>query len=218
MNRRNLLKMAVLGAGVMSPMSSALAANEATVVIIVSAGQTLYQIAARYGTTVSAIMQANGLRNSRIYVGQRLIVPTSGGVTAPAPAPQPAPASGKSIYVNLTTQRVAALQNGQAVMNFICSTGRPGQRTITGNFRVKTKLPQAYASTWGLRMPYWMGIYDAGSLENGFHSLPINRYGQKMWAGLLGTPASFGCIVLRDSDAAALYNWAPMGTSVVIRY
>jgi LysM repeat protein len=47
---------------------------------VVQAGQTLYAIALRYGTTVSAFVQANGLRNANfIYVGQRLIIPGSGG-------------------------------------------------------------------------------------------------------------------------------------------
>jgi LysM repeat protein len=47
---------------------------------VVQAGQTLYSIALRYGTTVSAFVRANGLRNANfIYVGQRLIIPGSSG-------------------------------------------------------------------------------------------------------------------------------------------
>ncbi len=43
---------------------------------IVKAGDTLYSIAVRYGTTVAAIKRANGLKNDIIYVGQRLIIPS----------------------------------------------------------------------------------------------------------------------------------------------
>lgn len=47
---------------------------------VVQRGQNLTGIAARYGTTVQAIMQANGLRNPNfIYVGQRLRIPGGGG-------------------------------------------------------------------------------------------------------------------------------------------
>ncbi len=47
---------------------------------IVQRGENLTQIARRYGTSVSAIAQANGLRNPNlIYVGQRLRIPTGGG-------------------------------------------------------------------------------------------------------------------------------------------
>ncbi|MBI3942617.1 MAG: LysM peptidoglycan-binding domain-containing protein [Chloroflexi bacterium] len=47
-----------------------------TVTHIVRPGETLYSLARRYGTTVEAIAQANGLTNvSQIYSGQRLIIP-----------------------------------------------------------------------------------------------------------------------------------------------
>lgn len=42
---------------------------------IVQTGDTLYSIARRYGTTVDAIMSANGLTSTTIYVGQQLIIP-----------------------------------------------------------------------------------------------------------------------------------------------
>jgi len=47
---------------------------------VVQRGQNLTAIARRYGTTVNAIMQANGLRNANfIWVGQRLRIPSGGG-------------------------------------------------------------------------------------------------------------------------------------------
>jgi tetratricopeptide (TPR) repeat protein len=42
---------------------------------LVRRGDTLYSIARRYGTTVQAIMEANGLTSYYIYVGQRLYIP-----------------------------------------------------------------------------------------------------------------------------------------------
>jgi LysM repeat protein len=50
---------------------------------VVQRGENLSQIAARYGTTVQAIMDANGLRNpNSIYVGQRLTISSGGGSTS----------------------------------------------------------------------------------------------------------------------------------------
>jgi LysM repeat protein len=47
---------------------------------VVQRGENLTRIAARYGTTVRAIMQANGLSNPNfIWVGQRLVIPSGGG-------------------------------------------------------------------------------------------------------------------------------------------
>jgi hypothetical protein len=53
------------------------AARQPGTVYIVRRGDTLFSIARRYGTTVQAIMRVNNLRSTRIYVGQRLMIPGS---------------------------------------------------------------------------------------------------------------------------------------------
>ena len=65
---------------------------------VVQPGENLSQIAQRYGVSVEAIVQANGLEDpSLIYSGQTLIIPAPGEVVPtatprpPTAAPQPAP-------------------------------------------------------------------------------------------------------------------------------
>ncbi len=54
----------------------------------VQAGENLYRIALRYGTTVDAIVQANNITNPNlIVVGQVLIIPVAGATATPSPAP-----------------------------------------------------------------------------------------------------------------------------------
>ncbi|MDY0019686.1 MAG: L,D-transpeptidase [Anaerolineae bacterium] len=66
-------------------------------------------------------------------------------------------------------------------------------------------------------MPYFMGIYPAGgTVYNGIHELPILSSGQRLWEGTLGSPASFGCIILGIPQAETLYAWAEIGVVVVI--
>ena len=43
---------------------------------IVKSGETLTRISARYGTTIAAIKQANGLKSDAIGAGQHLVIPT----------------------------------------------------------------------------------------------------------------------------------------------
>ena len=56
---------------------------------VVQPGDTLWSIASRFGTSVQAIMQANGLTNPNyIYVGLTLYIPIPGPPFPPSP---PAP-------------------------------------------------------------------------------------------------------------------------------
>jgi lipoprotein-anchoring transpeptidase ErfK/SrfK len=93
----------------------------------------------------------------------------------------------------------------------------PGSETWEGTFAVRSKIPNAYAQLWGLQMPYWLGFYHTGYLENGFHALPIMPSGAILWDGYLGTPVSYGCVILSYADAATLYEWAEIGTKVVVQ-
>jgi lipoprotein-anchoring transpeptidase ErfK/SrfK len=83
---------------------------------------------------------------------------------------------------------------------------------------VLDKIPLAYSSIWQLEMPYWLGIYYVGGIENGIHALPIRPDGTVMWGGLLGTRQSYGCVILDTEVARQIYEWAEIGTPVEIRF
>jgi len=206
-------RLIISGGGATGSSGGSSGGSQQGTVYTVSRGDTLASIAARYGTTASAIASANGLANANyIYPGQQLKISAGGsGSTTPA-----APAGGKRIVVDLSAQRMYVYQGGQLVWNWVVSTGRPGQETAVGHYKVLNKIPNAYAYTWSLQMPYWLGIYWAGSLQNGIHALPIGPGGQTMWGGYLGQRVSYGCVILSTQNAATLFNWAPVGTPVDI--
>jgi LysM repeat protein len=181
----------------------------------VQRGETLSAIAHRYGVTIWTLVQVNSIANPAvIFPGQVLVIPqTGGGSSAPAPA---AGGGGKRILIDISEQHLYAYQGDVLIYSFVVSTGM-NNGTRTGNFRVLDKIPNAYASTWNLQMPYWLGIYWGGALENGIHALPILSNGQLLWEGYLGTPVSFGCIILGTQEARLLYEWAEVGTPVVIQ-
>lgn len=84
MMRRLLLMILVL---TLCASAASVSAQAASVIHVVSRGETLQTIAVRYGTTWQAIAAANGLANPNlIFAGQRLIIPT-GAVTPPTPVP-----------------------------------------------------------------------------------------------------------------------------------
>lgn len=124
---------------------------------------------------------------------------------------------GKYILVSISDQHLWAYDNGQLVYSFVASTGMRNS-TRAGTFSVLDKIPNAYGATWNIWMPDWLGIYYSGTLENGIHALPILPDGNRLWSGYLGTPISFGCVVLGIDDAYNLYTWSDIGTPVEIRW
>ena len=123
----------------------------------------------------------------------------------------------KRIEVDISEQRLTAWDGDKLVYSFVASTGKSGTPTKFGRFSVISKIPMAYGSTWDMWFPHWLGIYWAGGSENGIHALPILNTGQIVWSGYLGQRISYGCVVLDTWAAKQLYDWAEIGTEVVIR-
>ncbi len=189
---------------------------------VVQYGDTLFTIAQRHGVTTAALAEANGLTaTSWVYAGQTLTIPDGGlppNPTLAAPAPANAGGSEKLILVDISDQRLYAYQDGALLYDFVASTGLPGLDTAPGTYSVLNKIPNAYGSTWNIWMPNWLGIYWAGSLQNGIHALPILPGGGRLWEGWLGTPVSYGCVILGVWESQTLYDWAEVGTPVIIQW
>lgn len=228
MNRRTFLASLIAGLGAlvtatkMADAAPPAGAIGSQLTYTFEKGDSLAKIAERFGVSVQALRRANGLASNRVIPGTVLTIPTAPGVVSPwiAPKINPQPGDGKVIYVSLSRQRLWAYNDDRLIFDFLVSTGlpteeHPNRDTKPGVFRIKTKMPMAYASLWDLDMPYWMGIYDAGNIENGIHAMPSRNGRLVSWR--VGARGSFGCIVLNIPDAARLYRWAPLGTLVVIR-
>ncbi len=178
----------------------------------VRAGDTLTRIARRFGIPAGRVAEVNrDIDIDHLSIGQVIHVPSQDIVTPYMPV------LGKKIIVSLAEQRVRVYENGALRWDWITSTGLSDSPTANGIFQVIEKEERAYASQWDLWMPYFVGVYEAGGgVINGFHELPILANGQRLWAGSLGRPASFGCIILGIPDAETLYNWVEIGVIIVV--
>jgi LysM repeat protein len=195
------------------------AAAAGTIRYTIKRGDTLGNIAARYGTTAAAIARLNGLRNpNKIYIGMTLLVPSSGGATKPGTKPAAKPTTtGTRFVVSISQQHCWLYKGNTLVASWVCSTGRRGSPTAPGTWRIQSKLPRAYGGNWGFWMPYWMGIYWAGSLENGIHGIPYSASnGKQSWANRVGTPITYGCVMLNNKNVKTLYDMAYIGMPVII--
>jgi lipoprotein-anchoring transpeptidase ErfK/SrfK len=143
--------------------------------------------------------------------------PEFGGYVAP-PQEQAAVSYGgnKYILVDISEQHMYVYEGEVLVYSFVASTGMRNA-TRVGTFSVLEKIPNAYGATWNIWMPNWLGIYWAGGLQNGIHALPILPSGAQLWEGYLGTPISYGCVVLGAYESQLLYDWAEIGTPVEIQ-
>jgi len=123
----------------------------------------------------------------------------------------------KYILVDISEQHMYVYDGDSLIYSFVASTGI-NNATRVGTFAVQSKIPNAYGATWNIWMPNWLGIYWAGSLENGIHALPILSNGATLWEGFLGRPVSYGCVVLGTYESSLLYDWAEIGTTVEIQW
>lgn len=179
---------------------------------VVQAGDTLSSLARRYGTTVAALRVANGLTSDLIYVGQRLRLSGTAPIAAPAQSAPPAAhgAQGeKWIGVNLTTQTVTAYEGRTAVYSSIASTGTARTPTVVGTFRIYVKYVSTRMRGPGYdlaNVPYTMYFHGGYGIHGTY------------WHNNFGTPMSHGCVNLPTPAAQWFFNWAPVGTKVVVHY
>jgi len=179
-------------------------------------GDTMSQLAKDFDTTPQAIVRYNSLPDEQtIFSGLDVRIPY--GPPVLERRLPPTPQSVTEFVVSITRQRCWVMQDGAILHSWPCSTGQGQWATRTGTFPIKTKLELAKSSAYRLDMPFWLGLYDVGSFENGIHGLPVDwDTGEKLWDTLVGQPATFGCAMLLDEDAATLFGLAYLGMPVHI--
>jgi lipoprotein-anchoring transpeptidase ErfK/SrfK len=179
----------------------------------VQRGDTLLKVGWKLGMPYWRILQANpGMNMDNLISGQQIVIPSKDDLL-PLPV-----IVNKRIVLSISQQRLWAYQDGVQVAKNVISTGIDRSPTQPGVFQIQTHDPNAYASVWDLHMPNFLGIYEAWpGFMNGIHGLPTLANGQRLWANILGRPASYGCIILNLDAAQWLYDWAEEGVVVEIR-
>jgi hypothetical protein len=119
----------------------------------------------------------------------------------------------KRLEVNLAAQTVSYFLGDVRLGKFLASSGVKSMPTPKGTFTIANKNLKAWSS-YGLWMPYWMGLKGQ---RFGLHELPYWPNGRREGESSLGHPASHGCVrVGRNGEAKTLYEFAEIGTPVII--
>lgn len=122
--------------------------------------------------------------------------------------------SGKYIDVNLSTQIMTIFQDGKLLNSFLISSGKRGMDTPKGEHQIYNKSLKPWSKKYSLFMPFWMAITQDGKF--GIHELPEWPGGYKEGKNHLGIPVSHGCMRLGVGAAEFVYNWAEVGTPVLV--
>jgi lipoprotein-anchoring transpeptidase ErfK/SrfK len=181
---------------------------------VVQFGETMASIARDYGMPYPWVQQKNPGLGDALQPGQALTIP-SPDVLLPLPIVE-----NKRIVISISQQRMWAFEGGAVRWVWTISTGIPSSPTSPGVFQIQSHEPNAYAASWDLWMPHFMGIYrpvPTSNFMNGFHGFPTRDGSNLLWTGNLGYPVTYGCILVSTGNAAALYEWAQEGVIVEIQ-
>jgi lipoprotein-anchoring transpeptidase ErfK/SrfK len=124
------------------------------------------------------------------------------------------------IAVNLTTQRATAFIGSQPVRVALVTTGMPGWETPTGDFQVYKRVENETMDSEGLGIP--IDSPDGWYVDNVLYTqyifsgitLHYNYWRPQSYFGNI--PSSHGCVGLGYGDARFFWDFADIGTRVVV--
>lgn len=120
----------------------------------------------------------------------------------------------KWFVADVTTKRMYAYEGTTLVKTFLISAGAPATPTVLGTYKIYSKYRSQTMSGFnadGSRyrqpdVPY-VNYFTGGYAIHGNYWRPASWFGN--------TNSSHGCIGIQVPDAEWIYNWAPIGTTVV---
>lgn len=122
------------------------------------------------------------------------------------------PNPNKWIEINLSEQKLYIKEGESTVASFLVSTGKWAP-TPTGTFAIWTKLRYArmtggnpaIGTYYNLpNVPYTMYFYQGYGIHGAY------------WHNNFGHTMSHGCVNMKPEEAGIVYNWADVGTKVVV--
>ena len=134
--------------------------------------------------------------------------------------PYPAVGSGQRIIYSNSGQQVWLVNADDTLQDTYLVSGRQGV-PHPGTYVVFSKSVTAWAGHDGITMAHMVRFvppWGSGNrLAIGFHAIPRDSSGTPLQTEAeLGTYQSAGCVRQSDEKAAALYQWAPIGTPVIV--
>jgi len=131
-----------------------------------------------------------------------------------APAVPTQSGTGRRIVYCNKCQRVWLVEADNSILRSYQVSGRQGVPQA-GTYSVQSKSNPAGTAS-GMRLDHMVRFAKGRSLWIGFHAIPVGPSGPIQTLSQLGQPLSRGCIRQDPADAEALWEFAPVGTPVVV--
>jgi len=129
---------------------------------------------------------------------------------------------GKVIVISLSRQVLTAYQDGNAILTTFVATGRPQLPTPPGVYHIFARYsPYKFISPWPYGSPWWYPPSWTSFAMEFIGGRYFIHYAP--WPSWYGPGANLyngthGCVNVPYSPMATLWNWAPIGTTVVVQY
>jgi hypothetical protein len=152
------------------------------------------------------------------YVHSSLLRPVA-LPTMPAMPAQGAALTGHWIDVNLTQQTVVAYDGQTPVYMARTSSGRPGWETVPGNFSIGRRVASETMSSSTLPVSREMASYHLDNVRwTQYFSADGKALHENYWKPVdqIGVPSSHGCLGLASNDAKWFWDFATVGTPLII--
>ena len=124
--------------------------------------------------------------------------------------------TGRRIVFSEAAQRVWLVGADETVRRTYLVSGSLTDNLDPGSYEVYSKSRWAVGVDDSGVMQYYVRFAHGPHSTIGFHTIPTHLGKALQSVKDLGTPQSHGCIRQRTSDAIALWNFAPVGTRVVV--
>lgn len=125
--------------------------------------------------------------------------------------------SGRRIVFSEGRQRVWLVDSGNDVVRTYLVSGSVTDNLKTGTYEVFSRSRNAVGIDDSGTMEYFVRFTQGtGGSAIGFHTIPVDDGKPVQTVRQLGSPQSHGCIRQERSNAIALWEFAPIGTTVVV--
>jgi lipoprotein-anchoring transpeptidase ErfK/SrfK len=124
--------------------------------------------------------------------------------------------SGKRVVFDMSAQRVWLVDRGDRVRRTYLVSGSVTDNLKPGAYEVYSTSRHAVGIDDSGQMQYMVRFTHGDRAAIGFHDIPVDDGGLVQTRDQLGTPQSHGCIRQWRPDAKALWDFAVVGTKVVV--